>query len=146
MKEILAQNLDGIALYELDLFAKMTYKGELYQIWKLEEDEFKKLCEVPEEKWKKEYGMWRYSEGSNVGNCISTFIINEKHITAWDGDLRVEALHEDEVFRGRKYKTLLEYFCEELGASQPKNICALAVELAKINNITMGELFVIYQG
>ena len=45
-----------------------------------------------------------------------------------------------------EYKDLLEYFCEELGASTEKNVCALAVDLAKYNGLTLSELFKIYGG
>lgn len=46
----------------------------------------------------------------------------------------------------REYDYLTEYMCDEIGASMEKNVCALAVDLARINNITMGELFTKYQG
>lgn len=44
-----------------------------------------------------------------------------------------------------RYESLLEYLCENIGASQPRNVCALAVDLAKYNNMTMGELFTKYE-
>jgi len=53
-------------------------------------------------------------------------------------------VHEDNW--DREYNNLLEYFCDEIGASMEKHICALAVDLAMINGITMGELFRKYQG
>lgn len=45
-----------------------------------------------------------------------------------------------------EYKDILEYFCEELGASTERNVCALATDLAKYNNITLAELFRKYGG
>jgi hypothetical protein len=64
-------------------------------------------------------------------------------ILAWDGVYREN--HKD-YFRDRKYPTLLCYFCDEIGASTEKNVCAIAVDLAALNNMTMAELFQKYQG
>jgi hypothetical protein len=153
MREILGKDLD-LAIMELGIGATKTYQGEDYDVWEMSEDEFQKLTVIPEEDWKDEYGFWRSAEGSNIGNEMSNFKINNQIILAWDGDCRIEALNEvngnekdvDYCYRDREYRTLLEYFCDEIGASQPRNVCALAVDLAKINGITMSELFVKYEG
>ena len=39
-----------------------------------------------------------------------------------------------------------EYFCDELGASTGKNVCALATDLAKYNEMSIAKLFMIYGG
>ena len=43
------------------------------------------------------------------------------------------------------YNTLLDYMNKVIGASQPRNVCALAVDLARANGMSMSELFKIYQ-
>lgn len=96
-----------------------------------------------EKDWKDDWGWWRSTEGSNVCNPISRFNINHHYIKAWDSDSRLESL---DYYRGREYEYLTQYMCDEIGASMEKNICALAVDLARINGITMGELFEKYQG
>jgi hypothetical protein len=74
--------------------------------------------------------------------------INHHYITAWDGIQREDYLKKknNKYFRERKYENLLEYFCNEIGVSQEKNVCALSIDLARKNNITMGKLFMKYQG
>jgi hypothetical protein len=44
------------------------------------------------------------------------------------------------------YDNLTTYMCDELGASQPRNVCALAVDLARANGMTMAKLFETYEG
>ena len=53
--------------------------------------------------------------------------------------------YEDDIMP-REYKNLSEYLCEEIGASSPKNVCALAVDLAKANGMTMAKLFKVFEG
>lgn len=155
MKEILGQQLD-VAIRELGISATKTYE-ELtnsdykHQVWEVKDKDFEILCNIDEDSWKSEWGWWRHSEGSNMDNSLSEFYINNQKITAWDGTSRIETNKEaededDEYLFEREYSNLLEYFCDEMGASQPRNICALAVDLAKINNMTMSELFQVYQG
>lgn len=154
MIEILAENLEK-AIEELDIQARKTYQGEDYQIWEMNETEHEKFCDISEDDWKEDYGMWRSSEGSIMSlHDLTEFVINDRKILAWDGAGRIESLeevggdenHDDYCYGERKYITLLEYLCEEIGASQPGNVCALAVDLAKYNNISMAELFRKYQG
>ncbi len=151
MKEILGGSLEN-AFRELSINAVKTYEGNthlssLTQVWEVEDEDFDKLCEIKEEDWEYEWGWWRGAEGSNVNNPLSRFNINNHYITAWDGYGRLYAMSErDGMYRDRKYSDLLEYFCDEIGASTEKNVCAVAVDLAKINNIKLGELFRKYQG
>jgi len=146
--EILAGGLDK-AIEELDVKAIKTFDGEKYQVWELAKSELKKL-DIDESKWKDEWGFWRTAEGSNMsGNPIRRYTINNKHIKAYDGDRRLineevnKTLPVDERWDidNRKYGHLLEYISEEIGASQPGNICAICVDLAKINGIKMSALF-----
>ena len=150
MKEILGGELD-LAFKELRINAIKTYEGDTHlddktQIWELNEEDFIKLCEIKEEDWSDEWGWWRSAEGSNMCNPLSRFNINNHYIKAWDGGARLDELDQVGWYQDRKYNNLLEYLCDEIGASTERNICAVAVDLAKINNIKMSELFKKYQG
>lgn len=154
MIEILGGNLD-VAFNELNIDAIKTYEGNTHldgitQVWELTQEDFEKLCNIGENDWNDDWGWWRSAVGSNMCNPLSTFKIKGQEIAAWDGDNRIEddkAEDEDDRYLfEREYHNLLEYMCEEIGASQPRNVCALAVDLANINNIKVSNLFKKYQG
>lgn len=167
MKEILAENL-SMFFSNSGIEGNCTYSGKLYEVWEVSDDDFKIMSNMSEEEFQKlcPNGMWRSANGSNLGFPDDKYLINGEEIIAWDGYRRCEyyndyckdcsdrisemckASDEDiETCCGeRKYNTLLNYLCYEIGASLPKNVCALAVDLARRNNITMGELFCKYEG
>jgi hypothetical protein len=160
MREILGGELEKV-FEEQGINAVKTYEGNTHldsktQIWELSNDEFEKLCNIDEDEWDEKYkwSWWNSAEGSNMDNPISRFNINHHYIQAWDGDGRLEALeevngntsHDDYCYEDRKYKDLLGYLCDEIGASMGKNVVALAVDLAVMNNMKMSELFKKYQG
>lgn len=95
--------------------------------------------------------FWNSAESSNMDKPTIEFTINGKKIKAWDGaslgfdeDYYAEC-EDNHDYNTRDYCDLLDYMCDELGASQPRNVVALAVDLAKYNNMTMAELFTTYQ-
>lgn len=146
------------AFEELSISAHKTYEGNTYfddktQIWKLSNEDYDKLCEIKEEDWKDDWGWWRGAIGSNMCSQIKRYSINHHYMLGWDGYKREEMEKEnkslspkDRYYEPRKYETLLRYIVNEIGASTEKNVCAICVDLARINNITMGELFRGYQG
>lgn len=146
MKEILGGELDQ-AFIDLNINAKKTYQAkditDFEQVWELSNKDYEKLCNIEEDDWKDNWGWWRNAIGSNMGSVNRRYNINNHYIRAWDGYSREN--HKD-YYQDRKYQNLLKYFCDEIGASTEKNVCALAVDLAEQNNITMGELFSKYQG
>ena len=150
MKEMLGAELDKV-FEELGINAKKTYElknkngdyCEIYQVWELSDEDYINLCNISEENWKDNCGWWRGSKGSNMGSVNKRYNINKHYIYAWDGIYRN---NNKNYYKDRKYNNLLQYFCDEIGASTEKNICALAIDLAKQNNMTMSELFKKYQG
>jgi hypothetical protein len=144
VKEIFGGRLETV-MTDLNLDAIKTYEGrteywESLQVWEPSEEDLKKLLDVQEEEWNnKEYGWFRISDGSNMGSVSRRYKINGYYIKAWDAD-------GFRYYRDRTYKDLLSYFSEELGASQPRNVCALAIDLAKQNGMKLSELFKKYQG
>lgn len=167
----MAEILGGGGLYkafrELGIKATRTYKGNdkpYYQVWELSKDDLKKL-EVTFD-WKDEWGWWRYAKGSNMGTPFDFFVVNGKELIAWEdtykyqdlmdnwedeSDEEKEAYHYsfkeyEQAMHPHKYDKLTTYMCDELGASQPRNVCALAVDLARANGLTMAKLFELYEG
>ena len=168
--EILGGNGVEFTFNEFKIKAKKTYETVVenekdhpkYEVYEIDKSDLKLLETIS---WADDFGWYRYAKGSNMGTPYSFFKINGCDLIAWDGakrdDLREwwtnepieekEAYHysfkeyEDEVMP-REYSSLTEYMCDELGASTESNVCALAVDLAKANGMTMGQLFEIYEG
>ena len=134
-----------------------------YEVYEVSQNDMKTLentfIEYPNGSW------WRWCKGSNLGTPFDFFTVNGKDLIAWGGmrrdDLRdwwdKESDEEkasynysfskyEEDTMPHKYETLTEYMCEEIGASTEKNVCALAVDLARANGMTMAKLFEIYEG
>ncbi len=133
-----------------------------YEVYEISQGDMKRLEEV----FELPYGSWwRWCKGSNLGTPFDFFTINGKELIAWGGprrddlidwwdrepDEEKEAYHYsfreyEEGIMPHKFETLTEYMCEEIGASTEKNVCALAVDLARANGLTMAQLFQIYEG
>jgi hypothetical protein len=133
-----------------------------YEVYEISQNDLKKLEEV----FELPYGAWwRYARGCNLGTPFDFFTVNGKELIAWGGrkrdDLRDDwdeepdeekaAYHYsfkeyEETNYPYKYETLTEYMCEEIGASMESNVCALAVDLARANGLTMAKLFELYEG
>lgn len=164
--EILAGDGINRAFKELGIDAKCTYYGNdtcQYQVWEIDKSDLQTLEYTV--MWQDNYGWWRFAKGSNMGTACSFFEVNNHELIAWDGvrreDLRYDWDDEpddekksynysykeyEEFWKPHKYQTLLEYFCDELGASTASNVCALAVDLARVNGLSMAELFKKFQG
>lgn len=168
--EILGDNMEPM-FKDFGISYKKTYNKKRnpkkkydphYEVYEISQNDMKRLEEVvewPDGPW------WRWAKGSNMGTPFSFFTVNGKELIAWDGykreDLRDDWADEpdeekaayhysfkeyEETQYPHKYSTLTEYMCEELGASTEKNVCALAVDLARANGMTMAQLFKTYEG
>lgn len=164
--EILGGNGLHKAFRELGIKATRTYRRSEkphYEVWELSKDDLKTLEYTYE--WLDEWGWWRYAKGSNMGTPFEFFQVNGKELIAWGGARREDLILEwaDEPAKEKaaynysfkeyektlcpyEYETLLTYMAEELGASVERNICALAVDLARANGLKMSELFKTYEG
>ena len=145
MKEILGNNLKHF--FNTEINGELTYKGNRYEVWEVSDETFNIMCEMTEEKFVElasEDAWWRSAEGSNQGVPDTTAYINGHEMLAWAGEPWEDEDEDDEF---EIYASCLtNYLCDVMGASQPKNVCALAVDLAKYNGMTMGELFTKYEG
>jgi hypothetical protein len=157
MKEILGDNLKNFFanIDKYGIESNMTYKGERYEVWEVDDDLFPEMCDMSEEEFIELAGYdawWRQSEGSILGSPNSTAFVNGHEIFAWIDEEKYNAWCEDcgcDIeeecneckIKDRTFTSLSEYLCDEMGCSQPKNVCALSVDLARYNKMTLGELF-----
>jgi hypothetical protein len=140
----------------LGIEVRQTYAGEDYGVCEVTDEEFKLLCDEPDDvpdSW--EDCGWRHCEGSNQEKPTQRVLIKNQEIIAWyDDSYDFDSEEEKQAYLKEhngvmpleSYSNLLNYLCEEMGCSQPRNICALAKDLAKYNNIKLSELFKKYQG
>ena len=145
MKEILGNNLEQF--FNTEINGERTYKGDRYEVWEVSDEVFNAMCDMSEEKFVElagEDAWWRSAEGSVLGVPDTTVHINGHEMLAW-ADESWEDDEEDDEFEIYA-DCLTSYLGDVLGASQPRNVCALAVDLARYNNMTMGELFAKYEG
>ena len=121
--------------------ADVTYAGSEYEVWEVSDELFLQMCDMTEEKFIElagEDAWWRQSYGSNLGYHDTEFVINDKNLVAWGSPIYSSKI-------GNKYNTLSDYLCNCVGVSQPRNVCACAMDLAKYNDMTMAELFEKYE-
>ena len=105
------------------------------------------MCDMSEEKFVElagEDAWWRSAEGSVLGSPDTKVYINGHELFGWSGRYW-EDIDEDDEFEIRS-NNLSDYLCDVIGASQPRNACALSVDLARYNNMTMAELFAKCEG
>lgn len=170
MKEIIGEKMSNIFAV-LGINPKKTFNGHIgywddFSVWELTDEDFKTLDDMTDEEFEKyaeNYPWWRYAEGSNQGVPDYEFTVNGEKLIAWydadrDEDLIEDFKNEDEAdqeggleqyiatWHETTFPTLTDYLCNELGATTERNVCALAVDLAKYNKITMAELFRKYGG
>lgn len=152
MREILGNDLE-VAFKELSVPATMTYKGDDYEVWEMTDAIYDGLCFITDCNWKREYGWWRGASGCNIKEDEDNFTVNGKNMIGFvesfredEYDDNMEEDEEDRIWREKVYVNLTDYICEGLGASQPKNVVAVAIDLAKMNDMKMSELFKKYQG
>lgn len=150
MKEILVQGNITEDLKRLGVIALRTYGNEttLYQVYTVSDDDFKKLSAEPDaaETWKN--GGWRWADGSNLNRPDTFVTVNQQQLFGWPEEDIYEEYEgeEEEDSRSYTYANLLSYLEETVGCTTFKNVCAVTKDLAKYNNITLGELFQKYQG
>ena len=137
-----------------------TYLGSRYQVWVLENDEdLDRLSNISDEDWNSDWGWWRYATGCNIDYYPThTFTINGNELLCWydEDELNdfVEGWSEEDTdkeslkneFFDQKYSRLSMFLCDMYGASNESNVCAVSVGLARLNGITLSELFNNYEG
>lgn len=150
MIEILGNNLKRFfdAIDNPPNDADIIYASNRYEVWEVSDELHKKMCYMSEKEFVElagEDAWWRSSEGSNLGVPKTKFIVNGEELIGWDKEENLYRQYWHHGNQVKKYTNLSDYLCNGVGASQPKNVCACAMDLAKYNNMTMGELFQKYE-
>lgn len=117
--------------------------------------------------WDKEWGWWRWCSGSNINeDPVHDFIVKGNKVKLHyytfnlldfikdsledfkeengnpSKELKEKLTYEaTQEFFAREYKDFLDYCISQYGASTEKNVCAISVESAKLNNVTMAEFW-----
>ena len=143
--------------------ADITYAGNRYEVWSVSDELFQQMCDMTEEEFVKLAGndaWWRQSDGSNLGTPDTTIYIKDNEMLGWRG-IYDDCCDDDDYCDPEErspetclkcmmdrftFSSLSEYLCDKVGVSQPKNVCACAVDLAKYNNMSIGALFQKYEG
>lgn len=161
MVEILGYNLKRFfdTVDKTCKHADITYAGSRYEVWKVDDTLFASMCDMSEEKFVElagEDAWWRQCDGSNLGTPHDKYTIKGNGLRVWELRDRLEWCGncecDDEesciecMDYSREFKSLTAYLCDEVGASTEKNVCACAMDLAKYNHMTMGELFTKFEG
>lgn len=147
MKEILGNNLERF-FFVLDspkeYVTVRTYKSNRYEVWLVEDEIFDIIADISEEKFVKiagEDAWWRSSNGSVLYSLNKGEVtINNQKMIGW-----IRKPWNGEISKDINYQSLSEYLCEFIGVSMPHNVVACAMDLAKLNHLTMGELFKKYE-
>lgn len=145
MREIFVSGDASKDFERLGIKPNLTYSYDdilQFKIYEVKDCEFETLCNEPNLEGTWEDCGWRHYEGSNMGIPKDEVIVNNKSLKCWYYN-DIDEEEDDERF---EYDNLLEYFCWHLGASTFTNVCSLATDLAKYNNIKISELFTDYQG
>ncbi|HDR3897007.1 MULTISPECIES: hypothetical protein [Bacillus] len=148
MEEILVQGFINEDLKRLGVNATRTYGNEEtpYQVYELTDKEFEKLSVLcmneddNDEHWQN--GGWRWCTGSNQPIPTDKATVKHKELVCWVEPIEVG----EESYKNDWHVNLLEYLDIEMGCTAFTNVCAVAKDLAKYNNMTMAELFKKYQG
>lgn len=165
MIEILTSPGFEIVVKILEVKAEMTYcfiPSETtywingFEIWKVPESFIDDMKDFSDDEWNSLFPdqWWRSCDGTNLedSSCkVVSFEINGKNILCWENPEKIkdyifEESSGQECFgtRSYEYSNVLQYCSEEWDVCQPKNVCAICVGLAKINHMSLGELFKIY--
>ena len=134
--EILAGGGIKTAFEELGIEATMIYRGSNkphYQVWEIEKSDLSKLEEPIG--WKDHFGWWSYAKRSNMGTAADFFTINGQFMIGWETEDRTDT-----------YDSLTDYFYNGLGVRNHDEICALAVDLGRVNGMSLCKLFNTFEG
>lgn len=147
MKEILGNNLKQL-FFILDNqdeeIPVCTFRNNRYEVWEVPDKLFEDISNMSEEDFVKfagEDAWWRSSNGSVLYSLDKGEItINNQKMIGW-----IRKPWDGEISKDINYQSLTEYLCEFIGASMPRSVVACAIDLAKFNHLTIGELFKKYE-
>lgn len=156
MKEILGGNLDTLftkfSINAVKTYEAMTYLDEKTQVWELDDEQYEVIEKIDETEYLELDSWWRYSNGSNLKDTIHDYVINGIELKAFDNDdqrsynlieyLKDSEEGEEPYEEPREYKSLFSYINEEIGVSTLKNVTAVSIHIAQLNNMKLSELLI----
>lgn len=122
------------------------------QVWQFSEEDFQTLLDDPlgnDDHWFEVRCAWRQCDGSNLNHePVRRFNVNHHYMKGFFNEYRHNEQFEDgdEPYMYFKHRDLLTYLEEEWGATTEKNVTAITTDLAKINGLTLAQLFGRYHG
>lgn len=144
MKEIIGKELD-LAMVVLDIDAEKTYqsKEKGFQVWKLDERNFKKLESVEESDWKDDFGWWRTGGCVYEGTADFEYVVNQQPM---DGYKSQEIFEEDgDVWFEEIFADFESFMHGAMNLTTIKNFSIFAMSLAKDNNLSVTDFMKKYQ-
>ena len=124
------------AFNELGIEATMTYRGSNkphHQVWEIEKSDLNKLEDAVG--WQDHWGWYAYTKRSNMGTAADFFTINGQFMIGWETNDKNDT-----------YDSLDDYFTKGLGVHNHDEICALAVDLGRVNGMSLCKLFDTFEG
>lgn len=119
------------------------YQGRV-TVWELEEPAFNALIndgELREEEWIESGAAWRHAVGSNQHFTETIVTVNGEDM--W-GAVPHGFSDEDETGDLPEYDHVFHYLCDAIGASTERNVTACIMDLAKVNDLAVGEFLTKY--
>ena len=151
MPEVLGKNLknffDNVDQNYTD--AEIVYANDRYEVWWVTGKLFDRMCNMTEKEFRelsnRDDAWMRSSDGCNLNSRKKgDFTVNGIGMIGWKNKTWQD--DDKEYDNCTNYSDLSEYLMQHVGVSEPKYICACAVDLAKYNDMTLGELFENYEG
>lgn len=146
MKEILVWG-DGIEeqFARIGVTATKTWEGpgwddnDHMSVYEVSDEDLERLSADPEANWEEADCGWRYATGSNIISSPEyRATINRHHVKVWS---RWQLTGErSQYWDGNRFDHILQYLCDVVGASQPRNVTACLVDLAYHNKLTLAQL------
>ena len=131
-----------LAFKDLNINAKCTYKSKQLpfyaEVWEISVDDFKMLCDYPDEKWKEEWGWWRQGYCVYHNNIYNEYTVNGKMMYGYE-----PAEYED--YEQILYDSFYNYLRYVHNLSTFYNFCYFAISLADDNNMKVSDFLKEYQ-
>lgn len=140
--EIIGSSNIRFAFVALNINAKFTYKTNHLpfhvEVWEVSVDDFKTLCDIPDEQWKDEWGWWRQGHCIYHGNIYNDYTVNGKTMYGYEPA-------EEEDYEPKSYNDFYKYLLDVHHVSTFYNFCYFAISLADDNGMKVSEFLKEYQ-
>lgn len=151
---------EGFKTIRMTFEDKSATDREAFNVFEVSEEEFEKMCNYEDDydihidgedhpAWKDSWGWWRHTDGCslvNHGTPTTTGKINHNRLIMWYDENNLYYREDDGygnewLIKNDSYYDIFDYCLEMWGASTEKNVTAIAIGLAKLNNMSLANLF-----